>query len=303
MGGSDRVDATDTTGSVEDSGTGVPTIACEDLFEPDELAAREALVEQLVQAVDDLEWAGGALQDMRVPLIDGAKGRARHDHDTLPAHLTYEGEGRYRFAAPRSTTDIEVYLTENFQFGGPGDRITHNLFVMSSYLLDPQPSLLEPDEENPASLSIEYAGPGPLVELLGYGPNPPNPLVLTTAEISDLEHGFRQLEVRAAMSAAHTTGDLSVTYDALTEPLLAETIGVDLPVTFELLDSTATHEAHGLQLEIEAWDMEWSLGYHATIGTINAVIPGDEAQVSVHLEYPMLQAGLDVPLRTITCHR
>jgi hypothetical protein len=68
--------------------------------------------------------------------------------------------------------------------------VTFDVFLVDSYLVDAR---LRVDFSS-GDAEIEFDAPGPLVELLGFGADPPNPLPVDLDDLVSIKSKLRQLE-------------------------------------------------------------------------------------------------------------
>lgn len=88
-----------------------------------------------------------------------------------PVGWSYD-DGVYRYGSPNAAIEMTAYTSEG------GIQLTDNILVLESYLVG---AVITVDSETDV-VTIDYEQPGPLVELLGFGPTPPDPIVLDPAE-------------------------------------------------------------------------------------------------------------------------
>jgi hypothetical protein len=125
-----------------------------------------------------------------------------------PSHVattSFDG-GAYTFAYDRlavagiesQTADarLRLYWPIDSKSAKKGDLITTNVLDKSAFLVNPRVKILLDGR-----VSITHDGPGPLVEMLGAGPTPANPLVTSPATL------------RAALSTIEVDGDATMTVD------------------------------------------------------------------------------------------
>jgi hypothetical protein len=84
-----------------------------------------------------------------------------------------------------------------------GDPLGADVTRIDSYLIGAR---VTPDPVR-GDVIISYASPGPLAPLLGFGPNPPNPIVIDAAAAAKLRDNLRAVIVKANLSALHDLRD------------------------------------------------------------------------------------------------
>ncbi len=97
----------------------------------------------------------------------------------MPSSYVYDGQGRYVTSSGGTTMYVSYLFGDNFAVGNEDDLIVDNLFDFDNYLQGVSATLDLLAQE----LLVSYTSVGPLVELLGEGATPPNPLHLTVEDI------------------------------------------------------------------------------------------------------------------------
>ncbi len=185
----------------------------------------------------------------------------------LPAGAGYTSDGTYRMASTddgASHLDLKVTFGTDYNAGVAGTAIPADLFSMSSYLTG---MTVTPNISN-RTLDISYASTGPLVELLGYGTTPPNPLqlalsasLLTTpyAVLDNLVTEFRKLKVSAVMTMSSAQSKSHFNY-AVTLPTssLSELVN-SFVVSPTPVVITGTRADTNQTLEVTNWNANFAL--------------------------------------------
>ena len=98
---------------------------------------------------------------------------------SVPGGFVYEGEGRYVTGSGGTTMVVSYLYGDDFEVGLEDEPVLYDLFDFDNYLRGVSVSVDPISQE----LLVSYNATGPLVELLGKGANPPNPLSLTLQDV------------------------------------------------------------------------------------------------------------------------
>lgn len=185
----------------------------------------------------------GALLDATFNLLQDPNG------EVLPEAFSYEGEGVYRTTGKSTTMDVTFVLGHDTSFGKKGDVVKENLFVMSSYLVGAKTKvdLLEQQAE------VSYTATGPLVELMGFGATPPNPIVVKLSDASKLQKELQSLEVEGVVTVKDPRTYATIAYDVTfaRAPLL-DAIGAT-GSAIDVVSLSGTRGGLGQTLESTSW--------------------------------------------------
>lgn len=172
--------------------------------------------------------------------------------DATPDGFTF-ADGVYRSAGSGALMELRFYLAEDTSFGKAGDLVRENLMRADSYLVD---AALVVDLQAGTS-ELRYSRPGPLVELLGFGAAPANPLPVG---LDDLDR------VRARLGALAFDGIIQV--DDV-RPHARVTYAVDVPRTtasalvgggtidYELREADAMRRDLEQSLVVDHWGLQF----------------------------------------------
>jgi len=187
--------------------------------------------------------------------------RLSSDAVTAPMQLAYDPKsdamsvpfifdpqsGRYTRELPvqgSGALQVQYRFGETYQAGAAGDPIRSSLFSTESYLLGATVDI------GSWKATVSYSAPGPLVELLGMGPTPPNPFTLGLFESGDeieKQHQQWRLDVdeqlpgaiRVRLSAEVTADHLAIADD-------------QVPIT---LKQASASDGTGRALQITDWEL------------------------------------------------
>jgi hypothetical protein len=182
----------------------------------------------------------------------------------VPSGFVYNGDGTYGTASDSSTMTVHYLYGDDLEVGAEDEPILYDLFDFDNYLRGVSAAIDYLAQE----AEISYDSAGPLVELLGKGANPPNPMRLSLDEI---EEPYRLGRVK--MVTEVTTDDpregATVSYTLTSAPRrINPMLKGDSALTFDLTSST-TIAANGATLT----STEVGIDYDDTPGNLTGDIP------------------------------
>jgi hypothetical protein len=143
----------------------------------------ESLHEMVACGGLDVALCNGVIEGIIDAIIDQRP-------DATPDGWTWQGDGSYGTMAENARMETRFYVTHDFSFAAAGERVPHDVFLIDNYLVNAAVSV----DFTTGRTDIVYDSVGPLVELLGQGSNPPNPLEITLDGLSSFQAEFRALE-------------------------------------------------------------------------------------------------------------
>lgn len=100
---------------------------------------------------------------------------------SVPGGFVYDGEGHYVTGSGGTTMFASYLYGDDLEVGAEDELVTFDLFDLDNYLSGLSVALDPIHQE----LLVSYTQAGPLIELLGQGSDPPNPLSLSIADIEE----------------------------------------------------------------------------------------------------------------------
>ena len=218
------------------------------------------------------------------------------DSVALTEGYTWDGAGQY-VAAPGgsgvTTMRVRFSFGADYLAGAAGELIAPNLFDPDSYLtgvsLDVDPSSLE--------LLVRYDAPGPLVELLGRGESPRNPLRLGAEDLAGISEELLKQRVEMDILVDDPRDGGVVTYTVAASEATVESVFTSSRVDLAAVDLAAASAATGQQLTTLSWGVDYGSSFAALNGTVDfEVLGGDFDYLGTWewVESPM-------PVRTLSC--
>ena len=230
-----------------------PELECTAGLSEDAVAAHFAIAYDLQHSLHELVVCGALTRRLASAVATAILDTLVYGGGT-PEGFSYVGDGWYRALTNEegSSAELDVHfvLLDDYEFAAAGDPITEDLFAESSYLIGASASL---DLEY---LTIEYDAVGPLVELMGFGPNPPNPLQLTIFDIDKLNAGLADLAVEGEIIVYDQfESGSSIAYTVDVEPLPISQLVNGLEMT---LVDVAGSDDEAQSLEVTTWNIDYA---------------------------------------------
>ncbi len=217
---------------------------------------------------------GGLVSSIAFALVEGVTELVENPSaSTLPEDYTYDGEGTY-FIAPSIFDDLRMevrfFLGRDYEFGATGELVTENLFVAESYLLDPEATISIDKSTFPPEVRVEvsHGGPGPLVELLGLGTDPPNPVIVTNSTLSAMSAHLQSMDIDSLILFTHQAGVSTIAYDVQGAPMLVESLLTGGPLDLMMVSADGFRADLQQDMDIDTWTVEYRDGLGALDGDI-----------------------------------
>lgn len=153
-------------------------------------------------------------------------------------------------------------------------------------------------ERDGDTTTVTYTEPGPLVELLGLGEAPPNPLVLTADDVARFAENLGTLEVAVTIEVDDPVDASVVTYTIAEPPVALALMILESRLHMGADAGAAVREDLGQQLATTVWDVEFVNGVNQLVGTIEADVSGGPFPFHAKYTYDGLST---YPLTEITC--
>jgi len=288
--GSNTTSTSGTTGVAGAAGAAGAPVSLEDQVSEcsgsladSEVAGNLELVGSLDQSVHELVACGGITVRVVGVLVQGViEMIVDNDDDITPDGLVYEGDGTYRSAASDPNQDTDMLLKFSDTSSGEAVPIPDDVFLASTYLVGARAeTVLEVDEDNPldstAYLEIEFDAVGPQVELLGFGPEPPNPIRIESSDLDELSLDLDDVVLATEVTVVDERRDATVNYDVETGPDQVLDIFDGSRLDYRILDVNGSNEVQGQELTLaeNGWQIEFG-GGNTLIGSIEFSVQGGD---------------------------
>ncbi|MCX4245261.1 hypothetical protein [Paraliomyxa miuraensis] len=300
-GGLDDGDANDDADEpeegVKDPHTGAhisiePLAACTRGMTLAEIEDAVSITFDFEQSAHEMVACGGLVFGIVSALVEGIIELAEDPSaSTLPEGYTYDGEGTY-YVDPATFNDLRMevrfYLDRDYSFGSRGELVPGNLFLMSSFLQDAQ-TTIEIDDSGlfpVIDMRIHHEGPGPMVELLGLGPNPPSPIVVTDDVWTAAYETLGALEVEAVIFFRDHPGVSTIEYDVDSPRMLARSFLEGSAMSLNMVGADGWRADLGQDLDVDVWTVEYADGSVGALdGDIDFTVRGGPFDYVSKLRY------------------
>ncbi len=219
-------------------------------------AEAELLVEAFRTSLSEMIGCGRLTSDLAGGVQDGIiTAIIENRGDATPAAWTYEGDGVFTTQGGQADMRTQFYLGADFEFGEEGDPVAHNVFRVDSYLVGARVAV-----PNPLSFEAElrYDELGPLAEMLGYGAEPPNPIIVDLNALSTIGNRLAALHFESDISVVEAAGDETIRYDLHTERMRSNALLSGAPLRYQLDSLVARTD----ETEIEVTD--WAAAFFSS---------------------------------------
>lgn len=263
-----------------------------------DIAAEVALVAATEESLHEMVACGMLYYTIIVDLINVLQVMvtAGPDAVALTEGYTTDGAGQYRAAPAGSGStvmDVRFFFGDDYTAGARGDLITHNLFDPDSYLTNVRV------EVDPGSfeLVLRYDEHGPLVELLGRGDSPRNPLRISADAVGELasELGKQGVDMDILVDDPREGG--VITYSVNATPTTVESAALGERIDLAGLDLAATSAATGQDLSTLTWDLAYARSGAALNGRVDFQVLGGSFDYLGTWDW----SASPRPVRTLSC--
>lgn len=218
---------------------------------------------------------------------------AAQSDDATPDGWEFVGEGVYRTSSSSTEMQMRFYLAEDFSFGSAGDPVRENLFLVDSYLVNAALSI----DWTTGAAELVYDEPGPLVELLGLGVDPPNPLPVDWTDLADLQTKLRALEFEGDIVVLDPREHSTIAYDLHVPRQTADSlVSGTSPMRFQLTNADGDRADLGQTIVMRDFDVAYA--NHGTLdGSVDFTAQGGPVDYDAYLEWN----DTPFPTRTVSC--
>ncbi|MBK8234801.1 MAG: hypothetical protein IPK74_04525 [Deltaproteobacteria bacterium] len=189
-------------------------------------------------------------------------------NDATPDGWSFD-DGVYRTAGNGATMETRFYLAQDTSFGHAGDLVEHNLFLVDSYLVG---AVLVVDLVDGVS-EIQYASHGPLVELMGFGAAPPNPLPVDYTDLEQIQRRLGALDFETRIDLDDRREHATVVYHVDTPRMSAGALLDGEAMVLGLQSATAERSDLGQSLLVDRWDLHF-VEHGSLTGTVDTHVEG-----------------------------
>lgn len=229
------------------------SLSCDASVDVDVEAGATILVDAFRVSLSEMIACGRLTADLAGGVQSGiASAILENRSDATPDGWTYEGEGLYTTAGGQASMETRFFFGADFEAGATGDPVEHNVFLVDSYLAGARVSVPDPLS---FQAELRFESPGPLVELLGYGPSPASPIVVDLQALGSIGDRIAGLAFESDISVEEAGGSETIRYDLHTDRMRANALLLGSPLRYELGGLVA--RAGDAEVEITDWSAEF----------------------------------------------
>jgi hypothetical protein len=259
-----------------------------------EIGASVVIADEYAESLHELIGCGGLSFALCSAVIDGViDAIIQQSDDATPDGWEFAGDGVYRTSSAGTVMDMTFYVTEDFSFAKAGQPVTHDLFLVDSYLVGAKLSI----DFRSGDAEIDFDAPGPLVELLGFGAHPDNPLPVDLNDLFSIKRKLRLLELEGQVVVQDTREHSTIGY-TLNVPRMSASKFVSGAVTmqYDLKDVEGDRADLGQTLSTSLFDVAY-----ANHGTLTGIVDFHVAGGPVEYDGHFAWNDTPYPTRTLSC--
>lgn len=291
--GADESDSGSTPGDADGGETTSDFEGCRGEATDPEVDANVVITQEYGQSLHEMVACGGLAVVLCQGVISGIiNAIINSSDDATPNGWGFDGDGIYRTGSDGVDMTTSFFLAEDFEgLGASGDLVTDNVFLVASYFVNPVVSV----DFTTGATELQYDSTGPLVELLGYGATPPNPLPLGLNDISTIEERLGGLEFESTVVVDDVRPNAIIQYHTVS-PRQPATGLVGGSMRFDLVEASGVRADLTQDLIVDEWDIEFSDGGGLTGDSVFRVEGG-------HFDYAGVASFDDTtfPDTTLSC--
>ena len=224
----------------------------------DEVGDNVRITDEYAQSLHEMVACGGLNVSLCLGVTSGIINAIwTGSSDATPNGWSFQGEGIYITENTGVEMTTQFFLAEDFEeLGKKGDPVRHNLFLVDSYLVDPVVAI----DFTSGATELRFDAAGPLVELLGFGPNPQSPIPLSANDLETLDDKLEALEFDSIVVVDDYRTASTIQYHTITERMPAKALLGGAGLEFELVEASGVREDLDQNLVVDEWTIEFADG-------------------------------------------
>lgn len=242
-----------------------------------------SMVFDLEQSYHEMVACGGLVGALASAVIEVVESIIDEPNGGLPSGFTREG-GVYT-AAPGGDSNTVMtagfYFGDDYEAGAQGERIEANIFALKSYLERPRVDF----DYTTGEVLVRYDSRGPLVELLGFGANPPRPLRLSPGDLAGITDELEKVRIGTEVFVDDDRASSTVVYELESDRISIGSILQGNSFAFEAVSATAFSDASSQQMTTVIWDIAYDDGSRGLDGDIEYTVTGGDFDYVGTFEY------------------
>ncbi len=262
------------SGSSLSPGTVVDVHACTQGLSAQRIDDHLAMVFDLEQSYHEMVACGGIAASLATGVIDVVASFADSPSGGLPRGVERDGSEYWSAPDDGSGTSMvtRFYFGDDYEVGAAGQLVEDNVFAVKSYLENPRVDI----DYATGELLIRYDSHGPLVELLGFGPNPPRPLRLSPSDLANISSDIEKLQMQTVIEVDDPRENSTVRYELESRRVSLGAFVGGADMGFEVVSSSAESGSPAQQMETLAWDIQYNDGVRGLNGDIEFAVTGGD---------------------------
>ena len=245
-----------------------------------EINASVEIATEYAESLHEMIGCGGLGLALCSAVIDGViDAIIEQSDDATPDGWEFAGDGVYRTSNGGTVMDMTFYVTEDFSFAKAGEPVTHDLFLVDSYLVGGRLKIDFPSGDS----EISFDAPGPLVELLGFGANPENPLPVDLNDLVSIKRKLRLLELEGKVVVQDNRAHSIIGYTLNVPRMTASKfVAGSVSMQYDLQNVAGTRADLGQTIITSLFDVAYA--NHGTLtGTVEFHVAGGPLEYDAHL--------------------
>jgi hypothetical protein len=178
--------------------------------------------------------------------------------------------------------DVELFAGSDYSFAKQGERIPFNVQDASNYLVGGKVTV----DLVKQTASVSYQSAGPLIELLGFGANPPNPLAVSLSDLKKLSSEFGKVTMASTVYVNDEKGTSTFTYALTTPKQPVSSIFNAGRFTYQMDSVSGTRSDNKQSMKSSTWDIAYEDSVHGLDGTMAMDFTGGVFPYRATFAYP-----------------
>ena len=237
-----------------------------------EVADNIRITDEYAQSLHEMVACGGLNVALCLGVTSGIVNAIwTGSNDATPNGWQFQGEGVYITENMGVEMTTQFYLAEDFEsLGKAGDPVEHNLFLVDSYLVDPVVAI----DFSTGATELRFDAAGPLVELLGFGPEPDSPIPLSVDDLESLDDKLENLVFDSIVVVDDYRTASTIQYHTITDRMPAKALLGGTSMAFELVEASGMREDLDQDLVVDEWTIEFAEGRNLNGKSVYRVLGG-----------------------------
>jgi|GEM_PF-1450884 len=246
--------------------------ACRGDLTDAEVADNIRITDEYAQSLHEMVACGGLNVALCLGVTSGIVNAIWNgSNDATPDGWRFQGEGVYITDNMGVEMTTQFYLAEDFEtLGKAGDPVQDNLFLVDSYLVDPVVAI----DFSTGATELRFDAAGPLVELLGFGPDPQSPIPLSVNDLDTLDDKLEDLVFDSIVVVDDYRTASTIQYHTVTERMPARALLGGTSLEFELVEASGLREDLDQDLLVDEWTIQFAEGRNLNGKSVYRVLGG-----------------------------